>query len=67
MIVCHCQGITDREIRCAVRDGATTRRQVGRTCRAGRSCGGCHPAIREIIEAEDEPTVRPFDLLAPAS
>ena len=67
MIVCHCKGITEREIRSAVREGATTHRQVGRACQAGRSCGGCHPVIREIIEDEHEPRARAFDELAPAS
>lgn len=67
MIVCHCKGISDREIRSAVQDGATTHRQVGRACQAGRTCGGCHPVIREIIEAEHEPTASPFDELAPTS
>ena len=67
MIVCHCKGITEREIRSAVRNGATTHRQVTRACQAGRSCGGCHPVIREIIEDEHEPTGVPFDQLAPAS
>lgn len=67
MIVCHCKGITDREIRSAVRDGAKTKRQVARACQAGRSCGGCHPVIREIIDDEREPSASPFDALAPAS
>ncbi|MEE9609471.1 MAG: (2Fe-2S)-binding protein, partial [Myxococcota bacterium] len=30
MVVCHCEGVTDREIRRAVRDGALTRRGVAR-------------------------------------
>jgi len=67
VIVCHCKGITDREIRSAVREGAATHRQVGRACQAGRTCGGCHPVIREIIEAEHESTASPFDELAPTS
>lgn len=67
MIVCHCKGISDREIRTAVRDGAQTHRQVARACHAGRTCGGCHPVIREIIESEREPAAGPFVELAPAS
>ena len=52
MIVCHCQGVSDRSIRQAVREGACTVRQVARACRAGRMCGGCRPVISEIIAAE---------------
>ena len=67
MIVCHCKGITDREIRGAVREGAKTHRQVARACQAGHACGGCRPLIREIIESESEPTASPFAELVPAS
>ncbi len=53
MVVCHCEGVTDRQIRKAVRDGALTRRGVTRACTAGRTCGGCRPAIDRIIEGSD--------------
>ncbi|MCH7643683.1 MAG: (2Fe-2S)-binding protein [Myxococcales bacterium] len=52
MIVCQCTGVTDRAIRKAVRDGASNRNDVVRACTAGKTCGGCVPAIDEIIEAE---------------
>ena len=51
MIVCHCQGVSDRSIRQAVREGARSVRQVARVCRAGRMCGGCRPVICEIISS----------------
>jgi bacterioferritin-associated ferredoxin len=54
MIVCHCQAVTDRAIRSAVRDGARCRRSVARACSAGRSCGGCRIAIEEILRSELE-------------
>ncbi len=54
MIVCHCQAVTDRVIRNAVRDGARCRRSVARACAAGRSCGGCTHAIDEIVRSELE-------------
>jgi bacterioferritin-associated ferredoxin len=52
VIVCHCRGVTDRAIREAVRDGARTLRQVARACDAGARCGGCRPAIAELIDDE---------------
>ncbi len=58
MIVCQCRGITDRAIRRAVRDGASNRNDVVRICEAGKYCGGCVSAIDEIIEVEQQRTVR---------
>lgn len=52
MIVCHCRAVTDRVIRNAVRNGARTRNEVVSACAAKMSCGGCAPAIDEIIETE---------------
>ena len=52
VIVCHCRVVTDRVIRKAVRNGARTRNEVVSACAANMSCGGCAPAIDEIIEAE---------------
>ena len=57
MIVCHCQAVCDRSIRDAVRSGASSVRQVGRACEAGRRCGGCQPVIREIIASESQAPV----------
>jgi bacterioferritin-associated ferredoxin len=54
MIVCHCQAVTDRAIRSAIREGARCRRSVARACAAGRSCGGCTLAIDEILRGELE-------------
>jgi nitrite reductase (NADH) large subunit len=59
MIICQCNGITDRTIRKVVRDGASNRNEVIRSCTAGTACGGCVPAIDQIIEAEQERIVRP--------
>jgi bacterioferritin-associated ferredoxin len=52
VIVCHCKAVSDSSIREAVRDGARSFRQVARACDAGRKCGGCRPAIRELIDDE---------------
>jgi nitrite reductase (NADH) large subunit len=59
MIVCQCNGVTDRAIRKAVRNGANTRKKVVRACTAGECCGGCAPAIDEIIETEQQRTASP--------
>ena len=54
MVVCHCKGISDRHVRRAVREGASSRGQVARSCGAGTVCGGCVPAIDEIVQGEIE-------------
>jgi bacterioferritin-associated ferredoxin len=51
MMICHCNGISDRTVRNAVLDGADDLDQVARACGAGRDCGGCTEAIEEVLEA----------------
>jgi bacterioferritin-associated ferredoxin len=52
VIVCHCNGVSDRTIRHAVRGGAESCREIAQHCRAGVFCGGCRPAIAELIREE---------------
>ncbi len=52
MIVCQCRGVTERQIRKAVREGASSRNEVILASTAGSHCGGCAPMIDSIIEAE---------------
>jgi bacterioferritin-associated ferredoxin len=54
MIVCHCRGVTDREIRRCVRAGEMTVGAVSEACGAATGCGGCKPLVRKIVEAECE-------------
>jgi bacterioferritin-associated ferredoxin len=50
MLVCHCKGLTDREVQRAICAGASTQREVARECGAGSICGGCRPLIDELLE-----------------
>lgn len=50
MIICHCVGVTERRIRLIALSGQCTRERVAEKCGAGTCCGGCLPAIDEIIE-----------------
>jgi bacterioferritin-associated ferredoxin len=63
VIVCHCQAVNDRAVRCAVRDGARTRRAVAETCRAGKGCGGCALLVDEIILSEERRAAPRFAVL----
>lgn len=52
MIVCHCHGVTDREIRACVQNGARTPDDVGDHCGASTGCGGCAELVEEIVLGE---------------
>ena len=54
MIVCHCRGVTDREIRRCVRAGAVTVGAVSEACEAATGCGGCEPLVGKIVQSELE-------------
>lgn len=47
--------VSDRLIRTMVRQGARTCEQVAQACGAGDCCGGCRPAIDEIVREEQQP------------
>ena len=49
MIVCHCKGKTDRDIKAAAASGARTAREVTDACSAGGDCGGCLRAISQLL------------------
>jgi bacterioferritin-associated ferredoxin len=54
MIVCHCRRVCDRTIRAAVQAGADTEEAVSKACGAGSVCGGCIPAVTELLDEEQE-------------
>jgi bacterioferritin-associated ferredoxin len=63
MFVCHCRAVTDAEIREAITAGACDLDEVGRSCGAGITCGGCCPLIQELLAEHAE---RPEPALAAA-
>lgn len=52
MIVCHCNRVNDRTIRASVRAGACSAEEIAECCGAGANCGGCAPAVEEILHEE---------------
>lgn len=50
MLVCHCRAVNHRQIEAAALCGARSVREVVGACGAGGVCGGCRPAIEEILE-----------------
>ncbi len=49
MLVCHCRGVTDRQIRRLIRDGASSTREVARATGAGLRCGGCRSNVSQVV------------------
>jgi bacterioferritin-associated ferredoxin len=49
MLVCHCAVVSDRTIRATIAAGADDVDAVGQGCRAGVACGGCRPAIEDLL------------------
>lgn len=50
MIVCLCEGISDKKVRQCIHAGACTLRQIKEACGAGSGCGLCRPFLRQMIE-----------------
>lgn len=49
MIVCLCQGVSEKHIAAAIADGAQTRGEITARCGAGDGCGSCHRTIKLMI------------------
>ena len=50
MIICICRGKSDRDVRKAIENGATSVRELQR-CGIGDQCGSCHVSLRSMIAA----------------
>jgi bacterioferritin-associated ferredoxin len=53
MLLCHCRAVSDREVRAAHDEGAHTLAAVSLRCGAGRDCGGCRGALRQLLDELD--------------
>lgn len=49
MIVCHCFGVSHREVLTALADGALSVSQIARRCGAARDCGTCAITINAML------------------
>ena len=56
MLLCSCRGVSDRTIKATVAAGAESPDEVARLCGAGSVCGGCVPAIEELLRNCDNST-----------
>ena len=51
MIVCHCEGVTDRDVKAALEAGAAGIRGVARTLNIGRDCGSCLQNLKALLQS----------------
>jgi bacterioferritin-associated ferredoxin len=51
MIVCVCKAVSERQIRAAVQDGATSLRHLTRDLGVGTCCGKCLPEAQSALRA----------------
>lgn len=59
MLICLCEGLSDRTLRACVRRGCRTVRQVGEETGAGKHCGSCACDVARLVAqeaAEDIPS-----------
>jgi assimilatory nitrate reductase catalytic subunit len=49
MIVCLCEGVSEKKVDQAIDSGARTVEAVGRMCGAGTGCGSCKPLVRDML------------------
>ena len=52
MYVCLCRGITDQDIKTAIREGAETTLDIAQQLGAGTGCGACVEYTQSLIDQE---------------
>ncbi len=52
MIICLCEGVTDRTVRKLARQGASSLYEVALACSAGASCGACRETLVQVLHSE---------------
>ncbi|MBL8614520.1 MAG: (2Fe-2S)-binding protein [Deltaproteobacteria bacterium] len=50
MIVCVCEGLSERQLRARIDAGCATVGELGRACGAGRSCGACAVDLHKLLQ-----------------
>jgi bacterioferritin-associated ferredoxin len=50
VIICLCEGISDRDVSAAARQGVRTVKELTKICDAGTGCGSCRWDIRKILD-----------------
>jgi bacterioferritin-associated ferredoxin len=51
VLICHCKAINDRTLAACISAGARGPEDLATMCGAGTRCGGCLPALEELLDA----------------
>ena len=57
MYVCLCKGVTDRQIKAAINDGACSMGHLRKTLGVASQCGKCSTSARELLQAAQTESV----------
>ena len=49
-LVCLCNGVSERKVVKAIAHGAASVEEIGRECRAGTTCHGCHETLEDLLD-----------------
>ena len=52
MYICLCHGVTDRDIRSCIEDGASSMRELRQQLAVGTQCGKCACHVKAILKEE---------------
>ena len=66
MYICICHGVTDRDVRACIEDGAVSMRQLREKLKVSTQCGKCACHVRAILQEETSASARPVQLAQPA-
>lgn len=58
MIICHCEAVSDRAVRSAIREGAIDLDAIAAECGAGSGCGGCQVRLTRLLVLEQAVELR---------
>jgi bacterioferritin-associated ferredoxin len=50
VLICHCRAVNDHTVAAAIAAGARAPEDLAAMCGAGARCGGCVPALSELLE-----------------
>ena len=49
-MICHCRAVNERTIEASILGGASCPEEIAAMCGAGGRCGGCLPALWDLLE-----------------
>ena len=52
MYVCLCNAVSDKQIKKAISDGASSVEEIQQVSNVGKNCGSCIYAVQEMLDRE---------------